>query len=161
PTARIEVEGLQASDDQARFNIVDNQFFEVFNARFLAGRSFDARDFRPGSTPMIVNRSFVTEIIGGGNALSIRVRIRNTEDPQQMAPAASWHDIVGIVDDFPGDNDGPMMFYPMTTVTHPVSLTIRAPAGVSLAAQRLRTITARVDPQLKVGRVRSLDEMYW
>ena len=79
PSADIEVEGSEARDDEARFNSVDEKFFEVFGARFLAGRSFDASDFGPGRTPVIVNRSFVTEIVGGANALGRRIRYRDTE----------------------------------------------------------------------------------
>ena len=54
-----------------------------------------------------------------------------------------------------------MMFHPMTTSVHPVTMTVRAATGVGLAASRLRAVVARLDPQLRVGRLRSLDEMYW
>ncbi len=54
-----------------------------------------------------------------------------------------------------------MMFHPMTAASHPVSLTIRAPSGIGLAAGRLREVASGLDPQLRVGRLRSLDEMYW
>ena len=64
PSADIEVEGSDVQDAEAQFNSVDDKFFEVFGVRFLAGRSFDASDFGPGRTPVIVNRSFVTEVLG-------------------------------------------------------------------------------------------------
>jgi ABC-type antimicrobial peptide transport system permease subunit len=66
-----------------------------------------------------------------------------------------------VVEDFPGNNDGPMMFHPMTTPVHPVTVTIRAGAGVGLAAGRLRSVAAGLDPKLRLGRLRSLDEIYW
>ena len=53
------------------------------------------------------------------------------------------------------------MFHPMTGAPHPVSLTIRAPSGIGPAALRLREVASGLDPQLRVGRLRSLDEMYW
>ena len=37
----------------------------------------------------------------------------------------------------------------------------RAASGIGLAAGRLRAVAARLDPQLRVGSMRSLDEMYW
>jgi hypothetical protein len=139
--------------------------------RFLAGRSFDARDFGPGRTPVVVNRSFVTEVLGEASALGRRIRYRDTEQTQQVAPPSGlvhrslgeggWHEIVGVVDDFPRSNDDPTMFHPMTVAPHGVSLTIRAPSGIGLAAGRLREVASRLDPQLRVGRLRSLDEMYW
>jgi predicted permease len=145
PAADIEVEGQEASDDQARFNTVDDTFFKVFGARFLAGRSFEAGDVGPGRTPAIVNRSFVTEVAGGGNALGLRVRYRNTEDPTQSAPSRGWHEIVGVVEDFPGTNDGPHIFHPMTTAVHPVNVTVRVSSGIGPTAERLRAVVARVD----------------
>ena len=161
PSADIEVEGSDAQDAQARFNSVDDRFFEVFAVRFLAGRGFDASDFGPGRTPVIVNRSFVREVLGESDALGRRIRYRETEHTRQATPPLEWHEIVGVVEDFPRSNDDPTMFHPMTKAPHPVSLTIRAPSGIGLAASRLREVTLRLDPRLRVGRLRSLEEMYW
>jgi predicted permease len=171
PSADIEVEGSEVQEAEARFNSVDDKFFAVFGVRFLAGRSFAASDFGPGRSPVIVNRSFVTEVLGdppsprlrrtSANALGRRIRYRDTEHTRQAAPPPAWHEIVGVVEDLLGSNDGPMIFHPMTGAPHPVSLTIRAPSGIGLAADRLREVASGLDPQLRVGRVRSLDEMYW
>ena len=79
PSADIEVEGSEVQDAEAQFNSVDDKFFDVFGVRFLAGRSFDASDFGPGRTPVIVNRSFVTEVLGESNALGRRIRYRDRE----------------------------------------------------------------------------------
>ena len=146
PTPRSRWRGARAHDAEARFNSVDEKFFEVFGARFLAGRSFDASDFGPGRTPVIVNRSFATEVMGGLNVLGRRVRYRDR--PASPKPGAArdglvrrsaqregGHEIVGVVEDFPGSNDDPTMFHPMTVAPHPVSLTIRAPSGIGPAAR--------------------------
>jgi putative ABC transport system permease protein len=153
PSAAIEVEGTEVRGAETQFNSVDDKYFEVFGARFLAGRSFDARDFGPGRTPLIVNRSFVTELLGESNALGRRIRYRERE--------GGWHEIVGVVEDFPISNNEPTMFHPMTAALHPVSLAIQAPSGIGPAARRLREIAGGLDPQLRIGRLRSLDEMYW
>ena len=71
------MEGSEGQDARGTFNSVDDKFFEVFGVRFLAGRSFDASDFGPGRTPVIVNRSFVTEVLGEANALGRRFRYRD------------------------------------------------------------------------------------
>ena len=130
--------------------------------RFLAGRNFDASDFGPGRTPVIVNQSFVTEIMGGLNVLGRRVRYRDRPaSPKPATAGEGGHEIVGVVEDFPRSNDDPTMFHPMTGAPHPVSLTIRSPSGTRLAAGRLREVESGLDPQLRAGRLRSLDEMYW
>ena len=162
PNAEIEVEGSEGHDAEARFNSVDEKFFEVFGARFLAGRSFDASDFGPGRTPVVVNRSFATEVMGGLNVLGRRVRYRDRPaSPKPATAGEGGHEIVGVIEDFPRGNDDPTMFHPMTGALHPVSLTIRAPSGVGLPARRLREVASALDPQLRVARLRSLDEMYW
>jgi hypothetical protein len=169
PSADIEVDGSEVGGARARFNSVDDQFFDLFDVRFLAGRSFDARDFVPGRTPVIVNRSFVEEVLGQANPLGRRIRYRETEQfvregalvHRSAQRAGGWHEIVGVVEDFPRSNDEPTMFHPMTVAPHPVNLTIRAPSVMGLTAGRLRGIASGVDPQLRIGRLRSLDEMYW
>jgi hypothetical protein len=186
PAADIEVEGPEASYGRARFNSVDDTFFEVFGVRLLAGRSFDASDFGPGRTPVIVNRSFVAEVMGdppspgprrtSANVLGRRVRYRNRPASPKPVPAGEggerlahqsaqregeWHEIVGVVEDFPANSDSPTMFHPMTTPVHPARLTIHASSGVALAAGRFRAVAAGLDPQLRVGRLQSLDDIYW
>jgi predicted permease len=170
PDAGIEVEGSEGRDAEAYVNSVDETFFEVYGARFLAGRSFDASDVGPGRTPVIVNRSFVTEVLGDTNALGRRIRYRDPESPAQRETAllrrsapreGGWHEIVGVVENFPRSHDDPTMFHPMTGAVHPVSLTIRAPSGIGPAARRLREAVSGLDSQLRVGGLRTLGEMYW
>ena len=151
PAADIEVEGRAGSRARVRVNSVDDRFFLVFGARLLAGRTFEAGDFSPGRTPVIVNRSFATEVVGEQNVLGRRVRY-HAKTPT--------HEIVGVVDDFPANNDRPTVFHPMTATQHPVRLTIHASTGLTQATDRLRAVAARVDPQLRVERVRSFAELY-
>lgn len=151
PAADVEVEGRADSRARVRVNSVDDTFFRVFGARVLAGRNFDAGDFSPGRTPVIVNRSFATEVVGELNALGRRIRYREKKQAQE---------IVGIVDDFPAHNDRPTIFQPITTPLHPVRLTIHDSSGIAPAAERLRAVVARVDPRLRVERVRSFAELY-
>jgi putative ABC transport system permease protein len=175
PVADIEVEGREGSDDRARFNSVDERFFEVFGARLLAGRSFDAGDFGPGRRPVIVNRSFATGVVEDVNVLGRRVRYRDRPASPKPVTAGEgtaqpvhrsaqreggWHEIVGVVDDFPANNDRPTIFHPMTTPAHPLRVTIHASSGVGPAAVRLRAVAAALDSQLRVERLRSFAEIY-
>jgi len=132
----------------------------VFGARFLAGREFDARDFGSSSRSIIVNRSFVDEIMGGGPVLGRQLRYTGAEHTRQAANPPLWYEIVGVVDDFPGTNDGPMMYHPMAKPVHPLSLTLRT-TSVGLAARRLREVSTALDPSLHFGRLRSVAEMFW
>jgi putative ABC transport system permease protein len=162
PEVDIEVEGLGPSDTEATFNTVDDAFFKVLGFRFLAGRSFEPGDFAPGRRPVIVNRSFVAEILVGGDALGRRVRYRATQDTRGAAPPPpEWHEIVGVVEDLPGDNDGPVIFHPMTTPVHPASVIVRlGSSGVGPAADRFRAVVAGLDSRLKIERLRSFEDVY-
>ena len=159
---RVEVEGVDRSETDARLNSVDRSYFDVFGARFLAGRGFEPRDFGDATgTSVIVNRTFVDEVVGEGSPLGRRVRSVSRDESGRIATSAPWYEIVGVVEDFPANNDGPTMYRPMARATHFVSLTIRAPSGAGLAATRLRAIAAALDPNLRAGRIRSLAEIYW
>jgi predicted permease len=164
PEVDIEVEGLSPSDPEAKFNTVDDAFFDVIGFRFLAGRNFEPGDFAPGRRPVIVNRSFVAEIVGGGNALGRRVRYADMQDTRTASPPPEWrewHEIVGVVEDVPGENDGPVIFHPLRTPVHPASLIVRrGSAGPGPAANRLRAVVARLDLQLKVERLQSFEDVY-
>jgi putative ABC transport system permease protein len=157
PAGDIEVEGGKASSHRVRFNSVDGQFFAVFGARFLAGRGFDAGDFGPGRTPVIVNRAFAEAVVGGLDVLGRRVRYRDSEEPARRSP---HHEIIGVVDDFPANNDRPTLFHPLTMPVHPVRLTIHAPAGIGPVAGRLAAVVSGLDPQLRLGGLRSFGEIY-
>ena len=152
PAVDIELEGRAGSRARVRVNSVDGTFFQVFGARVLAGRAFEAGDFSQGRTPVIVNRSFATGVVGELNALGRRIRYRAKE---QVA-----YEIVGVVDDFPANNDRPTIFHPITTPLHPVRLTIHASSGIAPAANRVRTVMTRLDSQLRLERVRSFAELY-
>ena len=162
PQADIEVEGSEAAASQAAINHVDDVFFDLFDARFLAGRGFDAGDFEPGRTTVIVNRSFVEEVVSDGNPLGRRVRYGPRGDGGPVSEARVWYEIVGVVDDFPSNNDRPMMYHPMAPGTmHPVSLALRVGSAAGPVARRLQQIARALDPALRVGRLRSLGEIYW
>jgi putative ABC transport system permease protein len=161
PSADFEVEGKNGQDAEAQFNSVDEEFFRVFSARLLAGRTFEASDFAPGRTPVIVNRSFVSAMLGDANALGRRIRYRKTAQAKEASPTPVWYEIVGVVEDFPVSNDEPTIFHPMTEAPHPVSVTVRAPAGIAPVAGQLREVVGRLDQRLHVGRLRSFEQMYW
>jgi len=159
PDFNIEVEGRDATDAEPGMNSVDAGFFDLFDVRLLAGRNFDAGDFGDArSASMIVNRTFVAEVIGEGNALGRRVRMPAQEEAGQDVPASPWYEIVGVVEDFPA-NQGPSMYLPLAGPASQLTLTIRAPSGAGFAVGPLRSVAAGVDSRLRIGRVRTLKEV--
>jgi putative ABC transport system permease protein len=142
---------------------VDLAFFSIFDVPILAGRPFGAADAAPNATAVIVNRSFVQQVLGGGDPLGRRVRpaVREENGTQRVAPGP-WYEIVGVVPDFPKAPDArvpePRLYHAMRPgAVNPATLAIHV-SGVAPEnlADRLRTLTVAVDPMLRLGTVRPL-----
>jgi putative ABC transport system permease protein len=161
----IEVEGLDAPARSIRIQWVDTSFFGLFGVPVLTGRRFAPNDgaLSPDDRPVIVNSTFVTDVLGGGDAIGRRVRHRPYGD--ETMP---WHTIVGVVEEFPRGvrSSGTPNTWTMYQLTVPgewdgAMLTVR------LRGQRpetfapvLRQLAMSVDPMLQLSNVRSLDARY-
>jgi putative ABC transport system permease protein len=159
----VEVDGTRASA-QIRAGEVDAAYFGVFDVRLVAGRTFGPADaiLTPAMRPVVVNRSFVTEVLGGGEAVGRRVRYR--ADGDSVRP---WVDIVGVVNDFPVGFRNPgetsARVYHLAApgelrggVLH-VRLRGQEPQAFVTTLQRVAT---SVDPTLQLTKVMPLDVMY-
>jgi putative ABC transport system permease protein len=147
--AGSEVNGIHVSLDM----------FDVYDAKILAGRAFNAGDLGAANT-VIVNRAFVEEFLGGRDALGVRFRY--------VGARGEWHQIVGVVRDFPsfspspGSEGAPTIYHAAAPgELDPFTVSVRfnrpIPAGV---AERMREIGAQVDPALQLRRVVPLSQFY-
>ena len=185
PRANVEVEGALPS--VIGTSRVDVGFFDALDIPVVSGRGFTTTDagiaiggewrdgdgdgfveYRAGdslstSTAVIVNRSFVREVLGGANALGRRLRYQGRMDDGQSAVQMKWYEIVGVVNDFPAtpmEPDAPraMVYHPIADGELTDVMAIRL-SGVapSQFGERLRAITATVDPNLRVHDIRPFD----
>jgi predicted permease len=162
---RVEVDGADGPSEKVRTMRVDTGYFDLFNARILAGRNFAPADAAlPGDErPVIVNRSFVTELVGAGDAVGRRVRYQSTGDD-----VTRWHTIVGVVEDFPAGVKTPaegttraMYHLVMPGEWSGAMLTIRLRGQTPEAfAPVLRRIATSVDPMLQLSGTNALHAMY-
>jgi hypothetical protein len=146
---------------------VELDFFRAFDNPLLAGRPFETGDASTGATAVIVNRSFVREVLGGGDALGRRVRpaARSGDASRESVQAGPWYEIVGVVPDFPRPVKPnvlePKLYHTMVPgATQPVTLTLRV-KGIPAAtfAGRLRELSVAVDPMLRLESVATLDDV--
>jgi hypothetical protein len=135
---------------------VDERFFSAFRVRTLAGRSFSAADYAPGTPTAIVNRSFVRSFLGGDNALGRRLRhVPSGAD----ATTQPWWEIAGVVDDFPtlvdSDDLEPKVYLPLRPAeTYPMTLAVRArDLAPPAVADRIRELAMSIDPDLRFVRI--------
>ncbi|KPJ97953.1 MAG: hypothetical protein AMS20_16605 [Gemmatimonas sp. SG8_28] len=142
------------------YDFVDLNFFDFFDLRLLAGRPFGPDDKAPESTAVIVDRAFVRDVLGEGNAVGRRIRAIRPAD-QEPAP---WLEIVGVVEDFPlheitlvAEASG-TVYGAVQDISPGIAVRVRSvPAAFS---NRLREIAAAVDPNLGLADVKTLNEAY-
>ena len=173
PWALIEVDSVSApsevlsgqlSGHRSQFNQVDDLFFDVFNVPLLTGRGFNTGDLEPERAAVIVDQTFVQQIMGDGNPLGTRVRHASAMSGRTLpaALAGRWFEIVGVVADLRANTDAANVYHPAPPPgqLQPVRLTLRTGPGVAGVPGRLREMAAALDPTLRVDELRSLDEIY-
>ena len=178
---RISIDGAGGGESAetvagATFNRVDDAFFEAFDIRLLTGRGFDATDSLPGSTSIVVNQTFARRLFGDGNPLGRRIRPVRV-DAAGPPTAASWLEIIGVIEDFSARGGRPTFYEPLARAAYSalpasedgadtLSIAIHAASGLlPELANRLRTIAATLDPDLRVDPIRTMDdgvyEAFW
>jgi putative ABC transport system permease protein len=144
-------------------NRVGRGFFDLFDVPFLMGRDFDAGDLASTARVVIVNRSFLRDVAGGGNVLGQRLRVRSAAVEAVNAGREEWYEIVGVVEDlqYP-DSDVPpaAIYFPLAAEhAYPTSVIVHTRGSApAFAANRLRTIATTLDPALRFGDIATLDD---
>lgn len=156
----VEGDTPDAQPAHSQHLAVSAGFFDVMGARMVAGRGLQAAD--AGHNRVMVDETFVREVLGGRNAVGRQVRIGGihaTEDPDATQPL---FEIVGVVSDL-GLNpfaDLPtraVMYHPLTTTgAQSLALNVRVTGDPATFAQRLRVLALQHE-HLRVHDVRTLD----
>lgn len=146
----------------ARFGRVDVDFFDTFGVPLLAGRRFASGDLDSAAATVVVNRTFVRQVLGGDNPLGRRVRSVR----RRGAEPGPWFEIIGVVGDIPANpgsarkGEGRVYRPVAPGQLDPLSLAVRVgPTPVSFEPQ-LRAITTTLDPNLRLQYVVPLNEAY-
>lgn len=155
--ARIEVEDpthATSSNLSGRLGIAPD-YFEVLGVPLLAGRHFEEGDAVEGAAAAIVNRAFVEQFFGGGDALGRRLRIVNAADGS-VRESAPWFEIVGVVEDMERPSGGgratPRVYHPIALGTAPLRLEARTRGiGAASIAPHVREIAAEIAPGLDLN----------
>ncbi len=157
---RIEVDTTSAPSTGLRTSTlvhVSRGFFGAFGTSVVAGRDFVPLDFENGRV-LIVNQSFVRDVVGGGNAIGQRVRIGEGE--VDIGNRDDWYEIVGVVRDFgwqlPRPSEQSAMYRPSLPLVGragQLAVRVRNPENF---ADRLRAITAEIDPTIRLVDVKPL-----
>lgn len=178
--SQIEVDGVTGSNGSATLDAqvagVAPDYFELLDARFLAGRNLttaDAGSAVAGDTAargpgggVVVNEAFARGLFDEGPALGRLIRFvpRAASGAQAAQTAAAdagpWHEIVGIVQDLHASAADrtyapPVVYHAVTPPQlQAATLVVRVRGDdVDGFAPRLREITTALDPDLRLGEV--------
>lgn len=140
---------------------VSVDLFETYGVQMLAGRPLAAADL--GTTNVVVNRSFVEMYLQEPDPLGLLFRYEKPNPTQ-----AGWHQIVGVVSNFPGfptdfwKEGQPTIYHPAAVGDiFPVVLSVRFPGDAPAAfINRIRHIGAEVDPALQLTEVAVLSARF-
>jgi predicted permease len=162
---RIELEGGTAvpqadsagNHRRAKSAGVAIDYFSLLNVPVLEGRGFNTGDAQPESRVVIVNRSFVTRVLGGRNPIGQRFRYVRPAESGDIGPASDpWYTIIGVVRDIGTPVGGTE--HELSGIYHALAPggTIPAQVAVHLReaperfAPRLAAIAASVDATMRV-----------
>jgi putative ABC transport system permease protein len=148
---------------RARIVEVPPGYFAAYDAQIIAGRDFGPADVDTASKAIIVNRSFVTSILGNRNAIGRRIRTMSWRpDGFDYGP---WLEIVGVVSDFPLMVDIERPAQAVYGASHsarlfPVSIAVRTLEPDAAAfAHHLRKTAFEVEPALQLREVMPMDDV--
>jgi predicted permease len=134
-------------------------YFEVMDARVLAGRGFGAAE-----TELVVSEGFVRRVIGAGEAVGRRIRfVPQPEAGREAGAPGPWMEIAGVVEDLYASRldpaiAPPAVYYPVAPgQLQSANLLVRVRGGDAAGfAPGLRRITTALDPDLRLGSVETL-----
>ena len=139
---------------------VDRGFFAALDQHVI-GRDFAAADLALRPRPVVVNRSFVDNVLEGRSAIGRRLR-HVTNGPEGPAP---WREIIGVVDDLGMnivDPDKTAGIYHVIAPgqVHPLQLLVRVGQDPAAFEPRLRALLLAAEPDLIPNRAARLDDVF-
>jgi predicted permease len=146
---------------------VEPNFFDAFEVQPIAGRLLAPGDYGGVPRVVVVNQPLVDIVLGGRNAVGLRLRYINGGFDGQRPPIgaqAPWLEIVGVVRDL-GMNvpDAPNVagaYLPLSLrAVGAVQIAARVSGEMTAATNALRAIAAKADPTLRVSDVQPLDRV--
>ncbi len=139
---------------------VSRGFFNAFGTSLISGRDFSSVDYERGRT-LIVNESFVKNVLGGRNPIGQRIKVVGGED--MTVASKDWYEIVGVVKDFgwqlPEAQEQSAMYrphLPLPGTRVSIAVRVRDPEAF---APKLRKIASEVDPTIRLTDVQPLTEI--
>ena len=143
-------------EDKAGFQIVSPDYFAAMGIALRAGRDFDTGDTHTTPPVILVNETFARQHWAGGAAVGRRVRF-------DRAPDAAWSTVVGVVADIrhrgPATRPRPEVYQSYAQNSMPfMAVVVRTEGNPAGLVPAIRVALARLDPQLPMADVATMDQ---
>ncbi|MEQ9400124.1 MAG: ABC transporter permease [Longimicrobiales bacterium] len=164
-TVLAEAEGVAPPEGRSGVSTrrarVAVDYFRSLDQPILAGRDFDVGDVSGEPSVVIVNSTFVEQVLGGQNAVGRRIRIHPWGDGEP----GPWKEIVGVVGHLgmrmvSAESDQGVYEPAAPGALASASLGIRVVGDPEDFAPHLRAVVGAVDPGAIVSIVGPLDDVY-
>ncbi len=160
PAMRLEVAGQEPrpSGWYARTATAELDFFQVAAPRVRSGRPLTRVDFAEDQRVAMVNEAFVSEVLGGEDAVGQQIRSFS----QGGDPGRPWTEIVGVVPDELTGAAGadPQVYFPLSGAgTYPIRLLIEVDGDPETLAPRLQAIAAEAEPGVILDEILPLADL--
>jgi putative ABC transport system permease protein len=138
--------------------VVTPEYFQVVGVPLLHGRGFTERDDSAAPRVVLVNQEFVHKYFQDRDPLGKQIELDTPESP------AAWSEIAGVVSDVKSYSEDPRIepevyeAYLQRPVAS-IALMLRSTVEPKSLAASLRQLIARIDPELPLLRVMSMDDL--
>jgi putative ABC transport system permease protein len=157
----LTIEGRAAVPDDeagAAYRVTCPGYFEAVGIPLVEGRDFTHRDLTRGEAVAIVSRTMAARYWPGASPVGKRFKLGALDNDQP------WRVIVGVADDvkhFGLDSEAQREFYvPYSQSVWPVMTIVAKTVGEPMLWQSaLAGVIRRVDPNLPVARVQSMEQV--
>jgi putative ABC transport system permease protein len=156
----LTVEGYTPQADEsvsAAYRLTCPGYFETLSIAITEGRDFNHRDVTKGLRVVIINRAMALAYWKNGESpIGRRLKLGGVRSDNP------WHTVAGITEDvrhFGLDSEARReIFFPYTQAAWPTMTVVARTVGDPLAFQStLRDVIRRVDPDLPIAQVRSME----
>ena len=173
-TTGVAAEGATSATSGAREALrevqtafVDASYFDVLQAPILAGRAFQPADFVSEPRVVIVDQSFVDQVLLGRNAIGRRIRFvdRWARARGEVVPPHPWVQIVGVVKELgmgaPTQRGRAAGVYLPTIAGNqgPTKMVVHVRGDPMSLAPQVRALATTVDPTLRLSEFQRVDQV--
>jgi putative ABC transport system permease protein len=142
--------------------VVGPSYFDALGIRVLQGRDFTVTDGAPGREVVVINEQLAAQYFPNESPIGQRIR---TVARGAIAGEPGWATVVGVVKNVRqlprGDDFDPVVYSPYTAEPIPAATILaRSDRGTSAAATEIRALVSRLDPDLPLFDVMTLDERF-